>query len=251
MQRIMKGMDVSSWQGDINYADARMSGIDFVIPRISFSTNVDGKFYRNVEGAKVGGVKIPAVYHFTYAKDTFDATREGKFVVSILEKAKMPKDTIVFYDFEYDTVESALREGRKFGPVECNLFTDLFLDEIEAAGYKTGIYSNIDYYRNWYDKNLLKKHIYWLADLYGQPDYPCHFHQYSFTGKVPGVQGNVDLDYYYGEEVKMEVNPIDEIAKRVIAGEFGNGDKRKTALVSLGYNYMEVQQRVNELLMKG
>ncbi len=62
------------------------------------------------------------------------------------------------------------------------------------------LYCNIDYYKHMYDKNLLAKHIFWLADWSGDADYPCVFHQYSSKGKVNGISGNVDLDYFFEEE---------------------------------------------------
>ena len=84
---------------------------------------------------------------------------------------------------------------------ECNFFTRVFCDVILEAGYKTGIYTNIDYYKNWYTKDTLTRYPIWLADYEGKADYPCLVHQYG-VGKVPGSDAKLDLDYWYNEEAK-------------------------------------------------
>ena len=93
------------------------------------------------------------------------------------------------------------------GKKECIAFTKAFCEYVESQGYRTGIYSNIDYYRNMYDKSLIDKYVFWLADYTGEPDYGCVFHQYTSSGKVSGINGNVDMDYYYGTEAASVPQP--------------------------------------------
>lgn len=111
---------------------------------------------------------------------------------------------IVFYDFEYDTVKKAKAKGVTLGKNECIAFTKAFCEYVESHGYKAGVYSNIDYHRNMYSDEVLSKYVYWLADYTGSPDYDCAFHQYTSSGTVSGIDGKVDMDYYYGEEIKEE-----------------------------------------------
>lgn len=92
--------------------------------------------------------------------------------------------------------------------------------------------------------------MYWLADYTGSPDYDCAFHQYTSSGTVSGIDGKVDMDYYYGEETKEnqgEKKSVTEVAKEVLAGDWGNGDDRKNRLAAAGYDYATVQAEVNRL----
>lgn len=125
-----------------------------------------------------------------------------------------------------------------------------FCEYVESHGYKAGVYSNIDYHRNMYSDEVLSKYVYWLADYTGSPDYDCAFHQYTSSGTVSGIDGKVDMDYYYGEETKAnqgEKKSVTEVAKEVLAGDWGNGDDRKNRLAAAGYDYATVQAEVNRL----
>lgn len=113
-----------------------------------------------------------------------------------IKKAGLGKDVIVFFDFEYDTVEKAAAQGVKLGKSECILFTKEFCTYVESQGYTPGIYSNLDYYRNMYEPDLIKKYVFWLADYSGEADVPCAYHQYTNKGKVPGINGDIDMDYF-------------------------------------------------------
>ena len=121
---------------------------------------------------------------------------------------------------------------------------------MESHGYKAGVYSNIDYHRNMYSDEVLSKYVYWLADYTGSPDYDCAFHQYTSSGTVSGIDGKVDMDYYYGEETKEnqgEKKSVTEVAKEVLSGDWGNGDDRKNRLAAAGYDYATVQAEVNRI----
>ena len=153
-------------------------------------------------------------------------------------------------DFEYDTVKKAKAKGVTLGKNECIAFTKAFCEYVESHGYKAGVYSNIDYHRNMYSDEVLSKYVYWLADYTGSPDYDCAFHQYTSSGTVSGIDGKVDMDYYYGEETKEnqgEKKSVIEVAKEVLAGDWGNGDDRKNRLAAAGYDYATVQAEVNRL----
>lgn len=156
---------------------------------------------------------------------------------------------MIFYDFEYDTVKQAKEKGVNLGKNECVAFTKAFCEYVTSHGYKAGIYSNIDYYKNMYTDELISQYIYWLADYTGDPDYSCMFHQYTSKGSVDGIAGNVDLDYFYGDTAQTESpkKSVDEVAQDVVNGKYGNGADRKAALEAAGYNYDEVQNKVNEL----
>lgn len=247
---MMKGMDISKWQGAVDFAKVAASGIQFAILREGYRQAVDGKFFEYVNGCRANNIPVKGVYHFSYALNTDQARNEAAFCIAQVEKAGLGKDTVIFYDFEYDTVKQAKEKGVNLGKNECVAFTKAFCEYVTSYGYKAGIYSNIDYHKNMYTDELISQYIYWLADYTGDPDYSCMFHQYTSKGSVDGIAGNVDLDYFYGDTAQPESpkKSVDEVAQDVVNGKYGNGADRKAALEAAGYNYDEVQAKVNEIL---
>ena len=201
-----RGIDISFYQETVDFSKVAKD-VDFVILREGYRKTIDSRFLEYAAGAKKAGIKIRGVYHFSYAQTTSDAVAEAKSCLANVKKAGLGKDTIIFYDFEYDTVKKAKANGVTLGKKECIAFTKVFCEYVESQGYRAGIYSNIDYYRNMYDKSLIDKYVFWLADYTGEPDYTCAFHQYSSSGKVSGINGNVDMDYYYGTEAASVPQP--------------------------------------------
>lgn len=195
----VKGIDISKWQGDIDFEKVRNDGIEFVIARSSFRHTVDSKFFDYMKDCKEFKIPVVGVYHFSYALSVAQATSEAKFCIEQVEAAGLDTDTIIFYDFEYDTVKKAKESGVTLKASDCVAHATAFCEYVEKHGYKAGIYCNLDYYKNWYNKDLLKKYCVWLADYSGDPDYDCKIQQYTSTGKVDGISGNVDLDYLYIE----------------------------------------------------
>ena len=199
-----KGIDISYWQGDVNFAKVKADDVQFAIIREGYRQTVDKKFHEYVQGCKNNGIPVVGVYHFSYALNVDQARNEAAFCIEQVKKAGLGKDTVIFFDFEYDTITKAKDQGVTLGSKECNAHTKAFCEYITSQGYKAGIYANLDYYKNMYDKELLKKYIFWLADYSGEADFACAFHQYTNKGKVSGINGNVDMNYSYEttEEVK-------------------------------------------------
>ena len=201
-----KGMDISYYQGDIDFDAVKRSGIEFVIIREGYRNSVDNRFFEYVKQAKAAGIYILGVYHFSYALNMKEAEEEARFCIENMEKAGLDRSTFVFFDFEYDTVKKAASKGVTLTKLECNNNTIMFCEKVRELGFFAGVYTNLDYYKNWYSKEVLDKYFVWLADYKGGPDYKCFIQQYTSTGKVPGIKGNVDLDYHYESEFKMEGN---------------------------------------------
>lgn len=179
-----KGIDISYWQGNVNFAKVKTDGIQFAIIREGYRQTVDKKFHEYVQGCKNNGIPVVGVYHFSYAMNVDQARNEAAFCIEQVKKAGLGKDTVIFFDFEYDTITKAKNQGVTLGSKECNAHTKAFCEYVTSQGYKAGIYANLDYYKNMYDKELLKKYIFWLADYTGEADYACAFHQYTNKGKV-------------------------------------------------------------------
>lgn len=193
-----KGIDISAWQGNINFNQVKTAGVDFVIIREGYGTTVDQKFFEYVSGAKSAGVAIPAVYHFCYATNEAAAILEAQTCMANIAKAGLPKSTIIFFDFEYDTIANAKRKGIVLGKQQCINFTNAFCNTVAKQGYKPGVYCNLDYYNNMYDTATINKYILWLAQYTkGEPKFKCAYHQYSDKGKIAGINADVDLNTCY------------------------------------------------------
>ena len=193
----IKGMDLSKWNSVVDFNRAKADGIQFVILRSSFRHTTDSQFMNNVIAAREAGVVVLGVYHFSYAMNTAQAVSEARYCLEQIQAAELPKDTMVFFDFEYDSIAKAKDAGVYLTAVDANAHAKAFCEFITKAGYTAGIYTNYDYYKNIYDHDLLKRYKLWLADYSGDMSIPRDVMQYTSTGKVDGIDGNVCLDYYW------------------------------------------------------
>ncbi len=250
------GIDISSWQTGINWAQVAQSNpkIDFVIPRCAFGIREDGLLASHVKGARDYGIALAGFYHFSYALNESNAKSEAQFSINLAEKYQLPKEAPIFYDFEYDSMDYARKQGIVPTPDFVCRLTEAFCEEIERVGRTAGIYANLDYYSNWYkrDKGPITDYIFWLADWDGPPNVHCELQQYSATGKVLGIPGNVDMNTWpeipVSEDETEERLDIDELVTQVLDGMWGNGPDRVRALEEAGYSYEEVQNGVNKRL---
>ena len=259
-----QGIDISKWQGSVDFNKVKADGIQFCIFREGYRRAIDGQFIEYVKGAKAAGIPILGVYHFIYVDGATIAENANACIANMKAAGLDPTNTWIFADLEYDTWTKA---GVKVTKALCTQYTKEFLDTLKAAGCKKlGIYSNLDYYKNYYDWAQLseyRKNL-WLADYTGGPDVECVIQQTGSTGKVSGINGNVDMDTLYEESMLSSdedksdgdapatgAKTVDEIAKEVINGLWGNGDDRKQRLTAAGYDYSVVQNRVNEILGGG
>ena len=196
-----KCIDLSKWNGDVDFEKVKADGISKVILRSSFRHTVDTKFVENVQKAKAAGVEIAGIYHFSYALNTAQASSEAKFCLELLDQVQLP-DTMAFFDLEYDSIIKASQSGVSLLPVDVNAHAKAFCEYVEKRGRRVGLYMNIDFYQNYYDQDLKNRYPIWLADYSGDPDYTCLVHQYTNRGRVDGISGNVDMDYWYESQVE-------------------------------------------------
>lgn len=197
----MKGIDISKWQGNVDFNKVKADGIQFCIFREGYRQAIDGQFKNYVKGAKAAGIPILGVYHFIYV-DGATPKQNAEACIANMKAADLdPTNTWIFSDLEYDTWTKA---GIKVTKALCTQYTIEFLDTLKAAGCKKlGIYCNLDYYRNYYDWNQLSEYrkYLWLADYTGGPDVNCAIQQTGSTGKVSGISGNVDMDTLFNESM--------------------------------------------------
>lgn len=189
-----KGIDVSRWQGDINWKKVSASGIDFAMIRSSFgSTDVDIKLKRNVKGCEKYGIPY-GFYHYTYARNTAQARKEARFFLKTIKKYS-PEYPVVL-DIEENFYNSMSRQ-------EVTDIITTFMEELEGAGYFAMIYSGAKFLTdNTYIDRLTAYDI-WVAcwgdeeRLISNYDYHYGMWQYSSTGKIKGIDGEVDLNYAF------------------------------------------------------
>lgn len=193
------GIDVSKWNGEIDWELVKAEGVDFAIIRCGYRGSSSGwliedpYFYKNLVGAKKAGVKV-GVYFFTQATNTVEAVEEASMVISLLGEEKI--DYPVFID-----TEGAGGNGRadSLDTITRTAVCDAFCRTIENAGLKAGVYAS----RNWYGVNLnvdeLEKYNIWLAEYRHTPLYTQRYDmwQYTSSGTVAGIDGRVDLNVSY------------------------------------------------------
>ena len=248
-----KGIDVSTFQKNVDYGKVKNDNISFVLIRSSYGkANEDEQLKTHIAGFNSVNIPILGLYHFSYALTAKDAKKEADFAVKLAKKYKLPKSTYIFYDFEYGTVRYAYKKGVTLRSAQCIEFTKAFCERVKKLGYKAGVYANLDYCRNMYNDEILSKYPLWLAQYNSDlPKYTCIVKQYSSKGKVKGISGNVDMNFAYGSNIIPEAGKKtnEEIAFEVSEGKWGNGADRKIKLAEAGYSYTEIQKEVNYIMV--
>lgn len=202
----MKGIDVAKWNGTIQWDKVKNSGIDFAILKvINKQCREEDAFQRNYVGATTQGIPV-GCYNYSYATSVAKAQEDARKVVQVLNGRKMPCG--VWLDVE-DKCQQAI------GHILIDII-NTYQKIIEAAGYEFGVYTGLYFYNTYLKPYATElKCSFWIARYpsgakvmlsYNPPvgKKPNIRHalwgwQYSSTGSVPGIAGNVDLDLYYGE----------------------------------------------------
>lgn len=187
------GIDVSEWQGTIDWGKVKAAGVEFALLRCGYgsdrSANDDGTFERNAtECARLG---IPfGVYLYSYAQDASGAASEAEHVLRLLKGLK--PEYPIYYDLEDSSVAN-------LGRAQILANSKKFVDTLEAAGYWVGIYANLNWWENyltdaWYDIKAR-----WVAQYNSECEYTGEYGiwQYTSSGSVAGVSGKVDCNYCY------------------------------------------------------
>lgn len=262
----VRGIDVSRWQGNINWNLVKESGISFAILKAGGSDEgiyIDPTFEKNYAGAKAAGIPVGAYY---YVGPLCTSKEAG------IADAKRFLEIIKGKTFEYPVyidLEST-NPPAKQGATDATI---AFCEYMENNGYFVGIYaSDVSGFCDRLDLNRLSAYSKWVARYGSKPQYVKSYDmwQYSSTGRVSGIIGDVDMDYCYkdfSEIIKAaglngyaktpsaasEPQPapkktINELAQEVLDGKWGNDPERKQRLTAAGYDYVAVQKRVNEII---
>ena len=198
------GIDVSKYQGEINWNKVKAAGVEFVIIRLGYrgygwagKIVYDENFKKNIEGAQAVGIEV-GVYFFSQALNDAEALEEAQFVIDAI------KDYNITYPVVFDTeaISDSLNPRTKNITKErVTLNCKVFCDAIEKAGYDSMIYYNMPWCAKKLDLSMLNDYDIWYADYLPMPQSPYIFNmwQYTGTGRVDGINGDVDINIYIKE----------------------------------------------------
>jgi len=198
-QTVLAGVDVSFYQEDIDWHQVKASGIDFAIIRVGFRgygpsglMAEDSCFRRNIAGALEAGLQV-GVYFFSQAVNVWEAREEANFVLDAIRGYDVTFPVV--FDWERITNNASARTNGLPGST-MTLCAQAFCDAVAQAGYTPVIYFNQDAGYLDYDLDLLKDYDFWLAEYRSVPTFYYHFDlwQYTAKGRVPGIEGDVDLN---------------------------------------------------------
>ena len=278
------GIDVSRYQGDFNFAQAKKEGVEFAILKCGggdAGVYKDATFDTNYNKAKAAGIGIGA-YFFGAAKTVAEAKAEADSCIAFLKGKQFSYP--IFYD-----VEDARMNVGKAAATE---IVKTFCGALEAAGYWCGFYTNLDWYKNKLNgAELAKRYSMWFAYWGTELPKVDGVQIWQFGGNQNFIRSNTvagvvcDQDYCYVDfptqikakglngykktttkptaqkqtaskptttpkptTTQTKKKSVDEIAKEVIAGKWGSGGDRKARLAAAGYNYNVIQAKVDELM---
>lgn len=187
-----KCIDVSTWQGSIDFKKVKSAGYDYVIIRAGYGkekSQKDNMFETNYKKAKSAGLKVGA-YWFSYAMSPSTATAEADACLSCIKGKKF--ELPVYYDMEYQPAMST--SNSNYTKMAVN-----FCNKLKSNGFKSGVYSSASVYDYLLNRTTLKNNgiSIWNAEWYIKPSITCDVWQYSETGRINGISTAVDLNYIY------------------------------------------------------
>lgn len=189
----IEGIDVSQFQGRINWEAVKAAGIRFAMLRAGYGAGtVDPEFNRNARECNRLGIPI-GVYWFSYALNAEQAAREAEFCLNTIRAYRI--EYPVCYDFEMDSVAYAQSNGVVVDRGLATQFVQRFCETVESRKYYAMFYSNRNFLNTMFDETLTEKYDLWYAWYNPELDGTnCGIWQYTSKGAVNGVDGNVDRD---------------------------------------------------------
>lgn len=198
-----KGVDVSAWQGDINWKKVKKAGIDFAMIRVGYRGQVQGsicedtKYEQNMKGALSAGLKV-GVYFYSQAVTKSETEEEAAYVLKKIAPYKVTWPIAFDWEAKSDneTASSGSLRTQTVTPEDASAFAKVFCEDIKAAGYQPCFYTNKNMGYTAFDLKLLEKYPMWYAEYKNLPSFYYHFDlwQYTSKGKIDGINNLVDLN---------------------------------------------------------
>lgn len=219
------GIDVSKWQGNINFKKVRdEGGVKRVILRAGYGAGNYDQAYVNNAQALVNFNMWAGIYHFSYAYTTNMAADEGNFAVKAAKK--FWDKCYIAYDAEYDTINNARKHGIELDKTTLTVMAIMFLRVVSFNGFIPVLYLNEDYWLRMYDIDKIKAAIpnlrIWYAtytkknagitdvEKVTAPKRSCDIYQFSSTGRISGITGNVDTNVFYEDDI-LDADPVEAV----------------------------------------
>ncbi len=192
------GVDVSTYQKEVDWPAVAADGIDFAILRLGYRGYTEGglfldqTFEQNLRGALDAGLEV-GVYFFSQAVTPEEAREEARYILDAVEGYE------IAYPIAFDWEPIAPGNDARTDGLDNDVLTQCasaFCEEIRSAGYTPAVYFNQSLGYLHYDLRELDEYVLWLAEYDTKPDFYYHFDlwQYTHTGQVAGIEGNVDLN---------------------------------------------------------
>ena len=199
---IYYGIDVSQWQGTVNWSKVKADGISFVFIRCSytslksFNLHTDPKFTANVTAAAAAGLKV-GVYHYSGATSATEAKKEADYVLKVIKPYKSKITLPVMFDYEPGARVTA--NYKKTSKTTRTKYATTFCNAAKAAGYTSGVYCSTSWFPDYFNTSSLSSYSNWDAHWATKNTYTgaYDFWQYSDAGKISGIGGSVDCNFWY------------------------------------------------------
>ena len=193
------GIDVSSHQGQIDWQTVADAGVEYAFVRLGYrgyeqgTLNADSFALQNLQGAKAAGLLVGA-YFFSQAVSVEEALEEAEFALELLNGIQLELPLVFDWEYVNETARTANVDRQTL--TECTL---AFCQRVEKAGYGAMIYFNTSQGRDMLELERLEMYPWWLAKYDPEAEFLCRVDlwQYTNTGSVPGIRGNVDIDLMF------------------------------------------------------
>ena len=194
------GIDVSRYQGEIDWKQVKDAGVEFAIIRLGYRGYGTGKivtdtyFHKNIKGALAQGLDV-GVYFFSQAITPEEGAEEARYCLNALKGYNITYPIIFDWEPYPDSYDARTKDLDDSILTQCAVS---FCETVKAAGYQPMVYANLTYFYLHFDMTKLADYPFWLAQYSAKPTFYYHFNiwQYSSTLEVPGIEGNVDMNVH-------------------------------------------------------
>ena len=238
------GLDVSKWNGNINWKAVKKANIDFVIIRAGYGTGyVDPYFKKNIESAIKNNLMV-GIYWFSYAHSYQGAKLEAEKCYKTIKPYKKHINLPVFWDFEYDSVNVANRKGYHISKKLASGMADTFCTTIKNKGFRAGIYTNIDYANNYFSRKVLAKYHTWIAQWTSTCTYKEHYVIWQCTDNFRINGKKFDLNKLYINRYKYDLQQSKARTKMTVSATAYSGDSITSTMIKPYWGVIAVDPEV-------
>lgn len=200
VKNVAKGIDVSKYQPNVDWAKVKASGVDYVIIRVGYrgygsGVMVEDPYFKShIAGARAAGLKV-GVYFYSQAITVEEAVEEASMAIQLCKNYKL------HYPIYFDTEATGTGVGRAdhLSKTQRTAITNAFCQTVRNSGYKAGVYASKSWFYYQLDYSQLSQYDIWLAHYTTSTDFAHRYDmwQYTGSGSCPGISGAVDLNWAY------------------------------------------------------